>query len=76
MILCVRKVPGMSPMDYSQFQKWIRKAGYLVGHSTKHHVILDSEGKVVARFAVAHKNGGKQYVKDHYISVIRRTLGI
>lgn len=60
------RTPLMPPMDYRQFENWLKRAGYTIGRSTKHHVVLDSNGKVVARFAVAHKNGGKTFVKDCY----------
>lgn len=66
----------MKPMDYNQFRKWIVGSGYSIGTSTKHHVILDADDKVVAWFAVSHKQGGKKYIKGAYIANIKRKLGI
>lgn len=66
----------MKPMDFVQFKKWIRSHGYSVGYSTKHHVVLDSNGMVVAFFAVSHKASGKDYVKPAYIAKIKKELGL
>jgi hypothetical protein len=65
----------MKPMDWSQFQKWIHGKGYSIGTSSKHHVILDKQGKIVKQFAVAHKAGGKRYVKPTYIKQIAAIIG-
>jgi hypothetical protein len=57
----------MKPMDWADFEKWIRANGFTVGFSTKHHVILDADGAIVARFAVSHKKGAKRFVKPIYL---------
>lgn len=64
----------MPPMDYSQFEKWLKKNGYTIGHSTKHHVVLDKQGLIVARFAVAHKAGSKRYIKAPYVALIQKII--
>lgn len=65
----------MKPMDYHAFSKWVQRKGYRIDHSTKHQVLLDKTGTIVAQFAVAHKQGGKRYIKATYVREILRLIG-
>ena len=57
----------MKAMDLADFKKKIKELGYFVETSTKHHMIVDKDGKRITIFAVSHKKGGKPYVKAPYV---------
>lgn len=62
-------------MDFQAFKKWVTSKGYTIDTSSKHHVLIDSQGNIVVRFAISHKKGGKRFVKQNYVSHIRKIIG-
>jgi hypothetical protein len=62
-------------MDYQAFKDWIIRKGYSIISTTKHHKIVDKNGKFIDHFAISHKTGGKRFIKPGYISRIRRKIG-
>lgn len=58
--------------DLKDFEKMVKKAGYKITTTTKHHKIVDGDGNALMVFAIKHNKGGKKEVKAYYVQEFTR----
>ncbi len=64
----------MKTVDFKQFEKMVCLEGYSIGHTRKHHAILDDKGHIVTRFPVNHGKGQKLFVLAIYVKRVMRAI--
>ncbi len=57
----------MKSMDFDKFKKEIKKRGYKIETTTKHHAVYTADGQKIIPFAVNHGKGQKQKVLGPYV---------
>ncbi len=63
----------MKTWDLEKFKRTLPK-GYKIGHSTRHHVIINPAGKEVIGFAIGHQKGGRKFILEVYVKAIHQAI--
>ena len=54
-------------MDLIKFRRLVTSKGFQIISTTKHHAIVDEQGRAIMHFAISHGQGSKKEVLGCYI---------
>lgn len=63
----------MPAIDKRLFESMVRQAGFSIGYGTKHPYVIAPDGDTLT-YAVAHKKGGKDYIKPYYVKAVKQFI--